>query len=69
MKKVEKYRCEICGTEYADRKTAEECEKGHKTIEKIRDARYQPRSMNGKGYPVSIDVLMSDGQTVTYKRG
>lgn len=69
MKQITKYRCEICGTEYADFKAAEECEKGHKVIKKIQSARYQPRSMNGKGYPVSMDVLMSDGQIVTYKRG
>jgi len=69
VKKIEKYRCEVCGTEYADRKVAEECEKGHKTVEKIQSARYQPITLNRKGYPVSISVLMSDGQAITYGRG
>lgn len=69
MKRVEKYRCEICGTEYADSKIAEDCENGHKTVEKIKDARYQPISIIRNGYPVSISVLMSDGEIITYKRG
>lgn len=34
MKKVEHYICEICGTEYKDKKTCMECEKGHHTPKK-----------------------------------
>ena len=30
---------------------------------------HQPRGVNMKGYPLSIDVKMSDGTTITYKRG
>ena len=30
MKVIERYRCELCNTEYSDKKKAEECEKNHK---------------------------------------
>lgn len=30
MKKVEHYICEVCNTEYKEKKSAERCEKSHK---------------------------------------
>ena len=68
MKVVEKYRCEVCHTEYADRKQAEACEKIHKLPTKISGARHLSMAQNGTGYPVSITVKMSDGKEVIYKR-
>lgn len=68
MKVVEKYRCEICGTEYTDRAKAIACEKSHKKIKVISDCRYQPITVNSSGYPVTITVTFTDGHTATYKR-
>lgn len=42
MKKIEKYRCEICKTEYSDKTKCLQCEKNHKTPVEITDTRYLP---------------------------
>lgn len=68
MKVIEKYRCEVCHTEYSDKRKAEACEKCHKKPVKISGARYLSMGQNGTGYPVIITVKMSDGKEVTYKR-
>lgn len=68
MKVIERYRCELCNTEYSDKKKAEECEKNHKKPKKIVSYRHLAIGQNLKGYPVSVDVLMDDGNTVTFKR-
>lgn len=67
MKAVQKYQCEFCHTEYATKEDAVSCEKNHKTPESM-EARYQPKAMNGSGYPVSVTVRMSDGKELVYKR-
>ncbi len=68
MKVIEKYRCEVCNTEYTDRKKAEACENCHKQPVKITDTRYLPIGQNRTGYPVSVTIKMSDGEEVIYKR-
>ena len=35
MKKIEKYRCEICKTEYSDKTKCLQCEKNHRVCEII----------------------------------
>lgn len=68
MRKIEHYICEICGTEYKDRLSAEKCEKCHKRPVAIIKSRYVSQYQNGAGYPVTIEVQMSDGTFKTYKR-
>lgn len=68
MKKIERYVCETCGTEYREKRTAESCEKCHKRPVEITDARYLSKAQCGTGYPVAINVKMSDGTYQTYKR-
>ena len=68
MKAIERYKCELCNTEYSVKKKAEECEKNHKKPKKIVSCRYLSKGANLKGYPVSIDVFMDDGNTVTFRR-
>lgn len=68
MKVMGKYLCEGCGTEYADRRLAEDCEKCHKYPVSIVRVRHLSKGQNGAGYPVSITVKMSDGKEVVYKR-
>ena len=78
MREKKLYVCEICGTEYADKRKAEECETAHVKPKRLtkkmkfhaygsgRDpalASYQPEP-----YPDWIDIEMSDGNTVRYKR-
>ena len=68
MKTVQHYICETCGTVYADKKKAQECEKGHHAPERIVRTRYAAFSSDATGYPQSIEVLMSNGKTATYRR-
>ena len=68
MKEVKHYMCEICGTEYAEKNMAEDCEKCHKRPELISHIRYLSKSQNGSGYPVAITVRMNDGTCQIYKR-
>lgn len=65
MRKVEHYVCEICGTEY---NMAGNCEKCHKQPVAIIKSRYVSKSQNGAGYPVAVEIQMSDGTFQTYKR-
>lgn len=69
MKIVEKYKCDVCGTEYKDRKDATECENGHKKAKKIIKQVHQPHNLNMSGYPLKLEVEMSDGTKLMYKRG
>lgn len=68
MKKIEKYRCEICKTEYSDKTDCLQCEKSHKTATEIIDARYLSLNQNEQGYPVSVTIKFNDGKTVIFKR-
>ena len=68
MKTVQKYQCEVCHTEYAAEKAAQECEASHKLPLSIVNVRHLSTGQNGTGYPVSVTVRMSDGKDITYKR-
>ena len=68
MKKIEHYICEICGTEYKEKRVCEECEKGHHKPVKIEGAKWTPMKNNRSGYPTHIHIKMSNGETIVYKR-
>lgn len=68
MKEIKHYICEICGTEYNDKKRCNNCELGHVRPVEICQARYIAISDNAKGYPLSISIKMEDGKIVIYKR-
>lgn len=68
MRKIERFVCEMCGTEYKDKRMAESCEKCHKKPVAIIKSRYVSKSQNGAGYPVTVEIQMSDGTFQTYKR-
>lgn len=68
MKAVQKYQCEVCHTEYASDKAAQDCENSHKIPLAIVRVRHLAMAQNGTGYPVSVTVRMSDGKDITYKR-
>lgn len=40
MKELKLYQCEVCGTQYADKLKAKECEKYHATNLEISDCKY-----------------------------
>lgn len=68
MKETKRYVCEICGTEYKDMMRAKECEENHCMPQSIVNAKHLPYKNNKTGMPVSIDVKMSNGEILTYKR-
>ena len=58
MKEKKLYTCEICNTDYADKKKAEQCEKEHKLLEKatLIIGQYKPISVYPNGEPYKIRV-------------
>lgn len=68
MKELKLYTCEFCGTNYKEKTICMQCEKTHKKPVKIKSSRYIPDKNNNKGYPISLEIEMEDGKTVTYKR-
>lgn len=67
MKKVEQYRCDLCGTLYAEKAKCEACEKQHVPCVGIAAQRHRPVQAAGK-YPPKIIVTMADGTTQVYER-
>lgn len=68
MKTINLYVCEVCSAQYRDEAHAKQCEGNHKKINHIGKVRYLPISENKPGYPVSIEVVMDDGERLTFKR-
>ena len=68
MREMKQYVCEGCGTPYADKTKAQECEKNHKAVTTVLQQRFLPKSSDASGYPIRITVKMADGKEVVYKR-
>lgn len=68
MREVKHFICEICGTEYNDKKKCADCEKGHIKPEEINGAKYVSITNNKSGYPLAVHIKMSDGKIITYKK-
>ena len=69
MKKVEKFCCEFCNKEYQLEGLAKTCEENHKTPVEITTVKHRPYGEDTEGYPLQINVKMSDGKTIRYIRG
>lgn len=68
MKEVKHYICEICGTEYNDKKKCQDCEKGHVMPKEIVGHNHISMRNNASGYPTMVRIKMSNGETIIYKR-
>lgn len=69
MKEVKQYKCEVCGTLYADKGECAACEKQHCIPSGIERAFHRPKGVCAK-YPPKIHVRFSDGTIHEYeKRG
>ena len=72
MKETTLYVCEICGTRYANKKEAENCEAAHiKPKRFTKSMKFHPYKSGREPifqYPDWIDIEMQDGNTVRYKR-
>lgn len=67
MKTLQQFQCEICNTVYKSEAECTNCEKSHNTIVKIANVKYNSYKSDGT-YPQYIEVKMSDGKTVRYKK-
>lgn len=65
MKEIKLYRCEICGTQYNEKRKAQECEKSHLPYVTTYESRYKANNE----YPETITVKFSNNQKVIYYRG
>ena len=68
MKKIDLYQCEICGTQFSDKKLCEKCERGHVIDILIRKSRYLPITQDESGMPTTITLTGPNGRCYTYKR-
>lgn len=68
MKELKLFQCEICGTQYASRIFAENCEESHKVPMKISGCKYLSQKQNQSGYPQKISIIFDDGKTIDYHR-
>ena len=73
MKEKTLYTCEICHTNYADKKSAIECEKYHCVDFTIIEKRYRPKNKiiasTIDRLPVSIRIEDEKGNKVFFTRG
>lgn len=67
MKEAAYYKCEFCGTLYADKKECDECEKQHVAPKCITGVEFRPRKVCAK-YPPRITVEFHDGTIQRYER-
>lgn len=68
MKNIEKYVCDFCNVEYADKRIAEQCESNHKKTKGICACRWLPWAHDKVGTPYEITVEMINGEKVKYRR-
>jgi predicted ATP-dependent serine protease len=62
-KVIEKFGCEVCGSEYDKKGDAEDCEKHHAVPEKVHSAEFNPRIE----YPNKVVIRFKNGQTRKYR--
>ena len=67
MKTLEKYKCEICGKVYDNKRECEACETGHKKPTKIIDRKYEDIGVRTVGFPYQITVETQDGKKAIYR--
>lgn len=67
MKEITQYKCEICGTLYAEKTECEKCEKQHKIPNSIVKADFRA-AKSYPGYPPYIIVKFNDGSEKKYRR-
>ena len=68
MKEQTLYICEICGTQYKNKKSALDCEKNHHVPIQVRQSYCHFGKCLQDGYPDRIEIVFDDGEILTYKR-
>ena len=66
------YRCDICGTEYANPKDAQQCEAYHifpaKGVKQIKSFFKSMNQTSCDEYPYKVVITMNDGKQIQYTR-
>lgn len=68
LKTLSYYMCEICHTQYRAKSEAEACEAYHVSPIEIAEQYFKGMNVDANPYPIRINMIMSDGKTVTYHR-
>ena len=68
MKELKLFVCEICGTQYKEKRKCQECESSHKEPKSIVSSHYLSYQNNKSGYPNIIQVEFSKGEVISYHR-
>lgn len=67
MKSLQLYVCEHCGTQYKEKGECLQCEKSHVLVANIHDVRFN-NCKGEKNYPYKVEIEMSDGKRIWFKR-
>jgi hypothetical protein len=67
MKEVKLYQCEVCGTQYIDKKDAEECEEFHAKGLEIDRLYYSGMNDTAEKFPHKILLKAKSVETRTYR--
>ena len=67
MTELSNFRCDICGTVYADADQCKLCESYHKKLTQIKYLRYLPVVKSDNPYPEYIYLEAEDGRTAVYQ--
>ena len=68
MKEITHYECEICHTQFKEKKKAEECEKSHVFATGIKSVTYKPYTSSQDGLPVYVTIEFDNGKEYKFKR-
>nr|DAE93167.1 MAG TPA: C2H2 type zinc-finger protein [Caudoviricetes sp.] len=68
MKEIKLYQCDVCGTKYAEKLKAKECEKYHAKDLEITTRDYRGMNEGTGKFPVKIWVRSKDGTEIMYRR-
>ena len=68
MKEKTLFTCEVCHTDYANKKDAENCEAHHTTKLKVIKPLYRAYQWDHCGMPEKVVIPDKDGKEYVYKR-
>lgn len=66
MKEVKLFQCEVCGTQYIDKKDAEKCEEFHAKGLEIDRLYYKGMNETVQKFPDKILIKAKNGETKMY---
>ena len=68
MKELNQFQCEFCNTVYKSKNECMECESWHQLPTQIVANKFKSYKSDGN-YPIYVDIQMTDGKVMRYRRG